>query len=102
MRARKGGTGEGRRAVRRTARRSTQLAETDPLDAEDIALARLNAQLRKTEARPAPSPRVADALSRTTVRLPGEMLQRLRAQARREKRTLAEVVRAALDGYLKR
>jgi hypothetical protein len=82
-------------------RSPAQIAETDPLDAEDIALARLHAQLRRTEARAAP-PRAAAALSRTTVRLPSAMLQHLREQARREKCTLAEVLRAALEAYLRR
>lgn len=70
-----------------------------PLDAEDIAMARLQADLRKAEAIRAPSRRRA-RLSRTTLRLPREVLQQLRWRARREERTMAEVVAAALRRYL--
>jgi hypothetical protein len=78
-----------------------QIAETDPLDAEDIALARLQVQLRETEGVPPPGRRPAATLSRTTVRLPIEMLQRLRERAHREKLTLSEVIEAALERHLK-
>ncbi len=77
-----------------------QIAETDPLDAEDIALARLQVQLRETEGVPPPR-RPPASLSRTTVRLPTEMLQRLRERAKREKLTLSEVIEAALERHLR-
>jgi hypothetical protein len=78
-----------------------QFAETDPLDAEDIALARLQAQVRKTEGVPLPGRRSAATLSRTTVRIPTALLQRLRERARREKLTLSAVIEAAIERHLK-
>jgi hypothetical protein len=70
------------------------------LDAEDIALARLQAHLRKAEtiqtaARPAASPR------RTTVRLPAPLLDRLRERATRDGTTASEVVAQALERFLR-
>jgi hypothetical protein len=79
--------------------RPPRIQETDPLDAEDIALARLQAELRKREAVPAP-PRAAGR-GRTTIRLPHAMLARLRARARRDRTTLSQVVEAALERHLK-
>ncbi len=70
-----------------------------PLDAEDIAMARLQADLRKAEAIRVSSRR-RDTLGRTTLRLPREVLRQVRQRARREERTLAEVVTAALRRYL--
>ncbi len=78
--------------------RPPSIEETDPLDAEDIALARLQAELRKTEAVPA-LPRAA-ARGRTTIRLPRALLARLRARARRDRTTLSQVVEAALERHL--
>ncbi len=70
-----------------------------PLDAEDIAMARLQAKLRKAEAIPVPD---RDArLSRTILRLPGEMLKRLRERARRERTSISAIVRASLERYLR-
>jgi predicted DNA binding CopG/RHH family protein len=71
-----------------------------PLDAEDIAMARLQAHLRKTETIRVPSRR-RTPLSRTTLRLPREMLQRVRDQARREGATISKVVEVALERYLR-
>jgi hypothetical protein len=76
-----------------------RIAETDPLDAEDIALARLNADLRKTEALAEAAPRPA-ARTRTTVRLPAPLLQRLRDRARREKRSLSAIIQTLLEERL--
>jgi hypothetical protein len=87
----------GTRAAPRTPR--PNIHETDPLDAEDIALARLQAELRKTEAVPAP-PRVP-ARGRTTVRLPQPLLARLRARARRDRTSLSRVIEAALERHLR-
>jgi Ribbon-helix-helix protein, copG family len=71
------------------------------LDAEDIALARLQAHLRRTEAihtgvRPA-----ATAPQRTTVRLPAVLLARLRERAKRDGVTASEVVEQALERFLR-
>jgi hypothetical protein len=71
-----------------------------PVDAEDIAMARLQAHLRKAEAIRAPGRRDA-RVSRTTLRLPREILQRVRERARREQVSISEVVEAALERYLR-
>lgn len=63
-------------------------------------MARLQAHLRKAEAIRAPSRRQA-TLSRTTLRLPREMLQHVRDRARREGATISEVVEVALRRYLR-
>ena len=68
------------------------------LDAEDIAMARLQAQLRRTETIQLPARAAAPA--RTWVRLPGEMLQRLRDRARHTGMSLSDMVEAALARYL--
>jgi hypothetical protein len=72
-----------------------------PLDAEDIAMARLQAHLRKAEAIRAPGRRRDAQLSRTILRLPREMLQRVRERARREQVSMSDVVEAALERYLR-
>lgn len=69
------------------------------LDAEDIALARLQAHLRKTEAIHPPGSDV-DSLGRTSVRLPGDLLRRARQRARRDGRTISELVASALESFL--
>jgi len=71
-----------------------------PLDAEDIAMARLQAHLRKAEAIRAPKGRGGVPLARTTVRLSSETLQQLRDRARRDGATISEVVEVALERYL--
>jgi len=86
---------------RRPARANRSRALVVPLDAEDIAMARLQAHLRKTEAIPAPSRRRSTPLGRTTLRLPREMLQHVRDRARREGSTISEVVEVALQRYLR-
>ncbi|RPJ53984.1 MAG: ribbon-helix-helix protein, CopG family [Acidobacteria bacterium] len=94
------------KAPRPAAKRPRQTAkrpvpETPHLpDAEDIALARLQAQLRRTEALPNP-PRRSAAPGRTSLRLPADLLQRLRGRARREGVTLTRLVQVALEQYLK-
>jgi len=72
-----------------------------PLDAEDIAMARLQVHLRKAEAIRAPNRRRGTPLSRTTLRLPREMLQQVRDRARRQGATISEVVEVALERYLR-
>ncbi len=67
------------------------------LDAEDIALARLQAHLRRAETiQNAPRPAVP-TVRRTTVRLPDSVVRRLRERAQRESTTPSEIVRQALE-----
>ena len=72
-----------------------------PFDAEDIALARLQAHLRKTEAIRTPSRQRIAALARTTVQLPRGMLQQVRDRARRQGATVSNLVEKALERYLR-
>jgi hypothetical protein len=72
-----------------------------PLDAEDIALARLQAHLRRTEALQTPARRSVSAQRRTTVRLPSALLDRLRERARRDGTTTSEIVEQALERFLR-
>lgn len=85
----------------RTGRAGGPKGPVVPLDAEDIAMARLQAHLRKAEAIRAPGRRRGTPLSRTTLRLPREMLQHVRDRARREGSTVSEVVEVALERYLR-
>ncbi|HSB70083.1 MAG TPA: ribbon-helix-helix protein, CopG family [Candidatus Methylomirabilis sp.] len=71
------------------------------LDAEDIAMARLQAHLRRTETIHGPDRTRATTLARTWVWLPREMLQRLRDRARRAGTSVSDLVEAALARYLK-
>ncbi len=87
--------------LRRAALRSNLRDAVASLDAEDIALARLQAHLRRAEtihvsARPA-----ASGLRRTTVRIPTALLDRLRERARRDGMTASEVVERALERFLR-
>lgn len=70
------------------------------LDAEDIALARLQAHLRKAEAIQTAT-RPAASLRRTTVRLPALLLARLRERAKRDGVTPSQVVEKALLRFLR-
>jgi ribbon-helix-helix CopG family protein len=72
-----------------------------PLDAEDIAMARLQAHLRNSETIQLPTRSRAAALSRTWVRLPEAMLRRVRDRARHSGLSLSDIVEAALTRYLK-
>jgi hypothetical protein len=69
------------------------------LDAEDIALARLQAHLRKAEAIQ-PAIRPVTSLQRTVVRLTAALLARLRERAKRDGTTPSEVVEKALLRFL--
>ena len=70
------------------------------LDAEDIALERLQAHLRRAEAIQISAGPGASTLRRTTVRLPPALLARLRDRARRDGTTASEVVEQALERFL--
>lgn len=70
------------------------------LDAEDIALARLQADLRKAEAIQSVAPPAA-LPRRTTVRLPVALLARLRERAKRDGTTASAVVEKALVRFLR-
>lgn len=72
-----------------------------PLDAEDIAMARLQAHLRRTEGIRAPGIRGGPVLTRTTLRLPPEMLRKVRDRARQEGATISQLVEMALERYLR-
>ncbi len=71
------------------------------LDAEDIALARLQAQLRKSETVHSPSGPRKPPRSRTTLSLSAELIRDLRLRARREGLRPSQIVEAALAQYLK-
>ncbi len=90
-----------RTALARPARGKRARAAVATLDAEDIALARLQAQLRKSEAVHLPSAPRRPSRGRTTISLPVEMLRRLRERARREGLSLSQIVEAALAQHLK-
>jgi hypothetical protein len=83
--------------------RSARRLEIDivSLDAEDIALARLQAHLRQVEDIRTDARGGEPSLSRTAIRLPVQMLQRLRERAGRERVTLSELIEAALARHLK-
>jgi predicted DNA binding CopG/RHH family protein len=71
------------------------------LDAEDIALARLQAHLRRAETIQSAPRSAASTARRTTVQLPDSLLLRLRERARREGVTPSEVVRQAVENFLR-
>ena len=71
------------------------------LDAEDIAMARLQASLRRAETIQAAPRAAAPHLCRTTVRLPADLLKRGRDLAERESATFSEIVARALERFLR-
>jgi len=71
------------------------------LDAEDIAMARLQAQLRRSETIQAPARPTASRPRQTTVRLPDALLERLRDRARRDGATASAIVERALERFLR-
>lgn len=71
------------------------------LDAEDIALARLQAHLRRTETIHAAEPPAPAATRRTTFRLPAVLVARVRERAKRDNVTASEVVEQALRRFLR-
>ena len=92
--------GKGDRAKRRVTRSDLHEAVATP-DAEDIALARLQAHLRRTETIHGSARPVVSDLRRSTVRLPSALLDRLRERARRDRMTASEVVERALERFLR-
>ena len=98
---RRQGDGPRPKALRRSPRPRPPRTPVVPLDAEDIALARLQAQMRKAETIRGSARRGGTGLVRTTVQLPRETVQAVRRRARRAGLTISEVVKAALAGYLK-
>jgi hypothetical protein len=70
-------------------------------DAEDIALARLQAHLRRAETIQFSARPVASSLRRSSVRLPAALLDRLRERAHRDGMTASEVVERALERFLR-
>jgi predicted DNA binding CopG/RHH family protein len=82
-------------------RASGRLGLVVPLDAEDIAMARLQAQLRRTEAIHAPRRAADPSVVRTTVRLPRKLLEQVKDQARREGVNPSDVVEIALERYFR-
>ena len=71
------------------------------LDAEDIAMARLQAQVRRTETIQAPTRADAARPRRTTVQLPDALVTRLRDRARRDSTSASTVVERALERFLR-
>lgn len=93
--------GRARKPKREPARPAAREAVL-PLDAEDIALARLQAQLRRRETIQPPAGGGGEtAVGRTSLRLPEPILRLARERARRQRVTLSAVVQAALDHYLR-
>ena len=84
----------------RSAQASTELtAETEmPLDAEDVALASLEAKVRAEEAMADVGP--ARPLAGLAVRLPRAVIARLRAEAAERNITPSKLVELALAQYL--
>jgi hypothetical protein len=72
-----------------------------PLDAEDIAMARLQAQLRETETVHAPRRPASPSVVRTTVQLPRKLLEQLKIRARRDGMNPSDVVELALERYFR-
>jgi predicted DNA binding CopG/RHH family protein len=96
-----GGSGKGKPAARRVARPSSLGDAVIALDAEDIALARLQAQLRKREAVRSQTAPAASAPRRVTLRLPELLIERLRARARRDGTTLSGLAGKAMEHFLR-
>jgi hypothetical protein len=92
---------EGARSARTPALESGLRDTVGSLDAEDIAMARLQAQLRRTETIQAPARPAASRPRRTTVQLPDALLTRLRDQARRDGATASAIVERALERFLR-
>lgn len=100
-----GGAGSRKAVTRRAPRRPTRPANLHDaavaFDAEDIALARLQVQLRKSEAIQTPARSASSAPRRVTLRLAEPLLERLRARARREGTTLSDLAGKAVEQFLR-
>lgn len=70
-----------------------------PLDAEDVALASLEAQIRAKEAQADLASTGQDAV--VPIRLSGAVIARLEAEAKRSRITRSELIRRAIMQYLK-
>jgi hypothetical protein len=68
------------------------------LDAEDIALARLQAQLRRKETLTPPR---GGALARAMIRLPTGLLAKAKRRAQQDGVPLSEIVQRALEKFLR-
>ncbi len=78
---------------------AVELSEAVPsLDAEDIALARLQAQLRRKEAL---APAQGGTLTRAMIRLPSGLLTQAKRRAQHDGVTLSEIVQRALETLLR-
>jgi len=64
-------------------------------------MARLQAQLRQTEAIHGPRRPAATSIVRTTVRLPRKLLEQVKSRAGREGMNLSDVVELALERYFR-
>jgi hypothetical protein len=69
-----------------------------PLDAEDVALAALEAQVRAKEVRADLGSTEQSAI--IAVRLPHELVARFEAEARKRRITASELIKRALTQYL--
>lgn len=67
-----------------------------PVDAEDIALARLQADVRQSEEIQATTRHRQDGAG-----LPADLLDKARQRARRDRVPLSQVIQAALERYLR-
>lgn len=83
---------------KRARRRSIDPETEMPLDAEDVALASLEAQVRAEEAQADLG--LAEPLAGLTVRLPRAVILRLRAQAAERNVTPSKLIELALSQYL--
>ena len=97
----KGSTRRAKAAAPRSGKGSRLRDAVVSLDAEDIAMARLQASLRRAETIQAAPRAAAPHLCRTTVRLPADLLKRGRDLAERESATFSEIVARALERLLR-
>ena len=97
----KGSTRRAKAVTRRSDTGSRLRDAVVSLDAEDIALARLQASQRRAEAIQTAPRATVPRLGRTTVRLPDDLLARGRDRAEREGATFSEIVARSLERYLR-
>jgi hypothetical protein len=97
----KGSTRRAKAALPRSGKGSRLRDAVVSLDAEDIAMARLQASLRRAETIQAAPRAVVSDLGRATVRLSADLLKRGRDRAERERATFSEIVARALERFLR-